>query len=190
MFPAILIAAFTFAVVIVSGFGIDRQNTIAVSGVTDACASIVALAVACYCFWLAYRESQADRGDERLSRLRKTTPGAWAWRVGLFVLFFALLAGVSTRHLLSVAVWYAPGTSQDRVATILSMRPVYGRGRTCDIRGSARLADGAVKPFCYVGGLVFTHRISDANLGVGDSVIVTIKRNLLGTAIVSIRPTP
>lgn len=185
---ASLIAVFTIAIVVVSGFGVDRQNTVAVSKLTDICAFVVAFAIGYIALRVAHRESQAETGSERLSRMRKTAPFAWASRVGLFVVFWSLAAGLSTRYLLSVAVPYSPGTSETHTATVLSMRPVYGRGKRCDIFGTARLDDGTVKQFCYVGGLIFKHRISDADLNVGDSVVLTLRRNALGTAIVSLDP--
>lgn len=185
---ASLVAMFTIAVVVASGFGVDRQNTVAVSALTNICAILAAVAIGYVAYRAARRESKAETGSERLSHLRKTAPFAWASRVGMFVVFWSLAAGLSTRYLLSVAVPYSPGTSETHTATVLSMRPVYGRGRRCDIFGMARLDDGTVKQFCYIGGLIFKHRISDGDVNVGDSVVLTLRRNALGIAIVSLKP--
>lgn len=189
MAVAALIVAFTIALVAASGFGIDRQNTVALSSVTTFCALIVAFAVGCIVFQLAHRDSQSETGSERLSHMRKTAPLSWAWRAGSVTILLALLAGLTTRYLLSVAVWYLPGTLENHSATVLSFRPVYGRGKRCDLFGEARLDDGTVKQFCYIGGLIFKHRITDADLHVNESVVLTLSRNALGTAIVSLEPT-
>lgn len=183
-----LIAAIGIAFVVVTCFGFDRQSTVAISDLTNACAALIAAAFAFTAVRIALLESHAETGNEQLARLKKTAPRVWAMRVGLFAVVCSLIGGLTTRYLLSVAIPYSPGNSEFHAGTVLKLYPVQGRGKRCDIYGIVRLEQNRTERFCYVGGLLAKHRIADAEVHIGDSVVVTFRRTPFGTAIMSIVP--
>jgi hypothetical protein len=106
-------------------------------------------------------------------------------QLGFGAVTAALWAGAAN-YLVAIAIPYLPGNIEPHLGTVARVFSAQSRNRTCNEYVSIEASGGLKGTICSDRGIFDHTRLTPAPLHVGEAVTVSVKVNILGSAVTAL----